>query len=190
MDRNLAARPEGALAGLMGALMALHNAEMTRYGVSRTPVSPGDRILDLGFGPGYSTELLARRLSGGLIVGADLSLDMARAARRRLAGARIRAGLTAASVSALPFADASFTTVFASNTVQFWPHLPADLREVRRVLRPGGLLVLCVRRRSRLHGVGYREEDVKELARAVSQAGFSDPGIAAGNAAAVVTAGR
>lgn len=186
MDRSLAARPEGALAGLMGTVMSRHNAPMTRFGVSLLPLRSDDRVLDIGFGPGHSTKMLAEQVGDGFVAGADISRDIAVIARKRLAGSG-RVGLCAASVSALPFTAGTFTKVLASNTVQFWPNLPEDLREIRRVMSPGGRLVLCVRRKGRL---GYLDEDLEALCRAVGKAGFSDPGIVVGDAAAAVTADR
>lgn len=172
-DDNLAARPRGVLARPIAAIMAGHNAPITRLAVEQLDPRPGEAVLDIGFGPGHSVELLAARVAGGLVAGVELSADMVRIAERRNRAA-IQAGrvvLVAGSVSELPFDDGRFAKAVASNTVQFWPDLRANLREVRRVLHPGGLLVLGLRRASG-RGIGYGPKDVERLAATVRSAGF------------------
>jgi SAM-dependent methyltransferase len=64
---------------------------------------------------------------------------------RRLNAPEIAAGrvqIQQASVSALPFADAAFDAVTAVETHYYWPNLADDLREIRRVLKPGGHLII------------------------------------------------
>jgi len=106
------------------------------------------RILDLGCGTGYLTRLLAQRYAAAQIVGLDLALPMAQAARQRTT-ARLPFGLgrrlsrcryTNADAEALPFADASLDLVVSNLTLQ-WCDPDRVFRECRRVLRPGGLLL-------------------------------------------------
>lgn len=186
---NLAARPRGPLARPMAAIMARHNAPITRLAVEQLDPRPDDTILDIGFGPGHSVELLAGYATAGLVAGVDVSDDMVRAAIRRnhAAVAAGRVSLVAGSVAHLPFDDHVFTKVMASNTVQFWPDPAHDLREVRRVMRPGALLVLGLRRRSG-RGIGYRPQDAWDLALLVRSAGFDRTGVVEADKALAVHA--
>jgi ubiquinone/menaquinone biosynthesis C-methylase UbiE len=104
---------------------------------------PGMRLLDVGCGPGSITRGLAERLAPGEVVGVDLSEDALDAARRD-AAARGLTNLTyrTASVYELPFADASFDVVFAHQVVQHLRERTVALREMLRVVRPGGLLAV------------------------------------------------
>jgi len=99
-------------------------------------LSAGERVLDLGAGTGVSTEELAR--ADVFAVGVDLSLGMLRAGRR----ARPSVPLLAGDALALPFADATFDAVTASFTLRNLVDPDAGLRELLRVTRPGGRLVL------------------------------------------------
>lgn len=101
---------------------------------------PGMRLLDVGCGPGSITRGLAERVAPGEVVGLDLSKDTLEAARRD-AAARGATNLTfqEGSVYALPFADASFDVVYAHQVFQHLRERDAALREMLRVLRPGGL---------------------------------------------------
>ncbi|HTW62293.1 MAG TPA: methyltransferase domain-containing protein [Terracidiphilus sp.] len=94
---------------------------------------PGERILDLGCGDGQLTLRLAA--SGAQVTGADLSPEMAAAARARGVDAQV------ANAEALPFEDASFDAVFSNAALHWVRDQDAMLAEVRRVLRPGGRFV-------------------------------------------------
>ncbi len=98
---------------------------------------PGERVLDLGAGTGVSTEELSR--SGAVAVGADLSLGMLAAGRR----SRPQVPLLAGDALALPFADATFDAVTISFALRNVVDPDAALREMARVTRPGGRLVVC-----------------------------------------------
>jgi ubiquinone/menaquinone biosynthesis C-methylase UbiE len=132
------------------------------------PMRPGLRVLDLGCGEGRHVIATAT-LDGADSVGVDLSLgDLATARQRhqefREALAADQAadggalatgddaaiqplfGLLAGDALALPFADASFDTVICSEVLEHLPDYAGALREIERVLRPGGSLCVSVPR--------------------------------------------
>lgn len=100
---------------------------------------PGD-VLDGGMGPGRLCEELDRR--GWRIFGVDLSAGMVELARRRLPEARER--LVQGSIEALPFGDATFDAAVAMGVLEYLDDLPAAVRELARVLRAGGSLVVTI----------------------------------------------
>jgi len=162
----------------MGGMLDRMNREMNRVTLERLEPGPGDRLLEVGFGGG---DLLARLLSGpcAFAAGVDLSPEMVARARRRLRAA-LRAGraeVRQGSVESLPFPDASFTRLCSVNTLYFWPSLEGPLRECRRVLRPGGLLVLTFDSPEELarwpgHRHGFRLRGLPEVRHALADAGF------------------
>ena len=105
----------------------------------------GGRALDVGTGTGdFALALLARSPQSALVTGVDISTGMLAVAAHRAA----RAGLgtryprAVASVEALPFADGSFDRVTAGFVIRNVGDIPKGLREMRRVLRPGGRAVV------------------------------------------------
>jgi SAM-dependent methyltransferase len=105
---------------------------------------PDDRVLDFAAGTCWATELLSR--IGVRTVSIDLSLEMMRRGRRRLETDsrlvfRNEAGFVTARGQALPFADASFDGVLCLNALHHQPSYAVALREIHRVLKPGGKAV-------------------------------------------------
>ena len=100
-------------------------------------LNPGERVLDLGAGTGVSTVELER--SGADAIGVDISLGMLRVGKQ----ARPAATLLAGDALALPFPDHTFDAVTISFALRNTTDADAALREMARVTRPGGRLVVC-----------------------------------------------
>jgi demethylmenaquinone methyltransferase/2-methoxy-6-polyprenyl-1,4-benzoquinol methylase len=106
-----------------------------RFLVSRVPAGPEDTVLDLATGTGAVALELVRQ-KGCSVVGVDQSPEMLAEARRRLAGTD-RVHLVEASAEELPFEDESFDGLTAAYLLRYLGDLPAGLRGLARVLRPG-----------------------------------------------------
>ncbi len=178
--RSQFAHPRGVLGRLAGRLMARKNGAMNAACVEWLDVAPRDRVLEIGFGHGRTVQLLAARAVEGSVAGVDPSDTMLSQAARRNRGA-IAAGrvrLERGEAARLPFADASFDKALASNCVQFWRDVPAALAEIRRVLAPGGVLLIGIRVHDpaggRFASPGFREEQIEAVRRAVAGAGFAE----------------
>lgn len=101
------------------------------------------RVLDAGCGTGNLLTLLAdARARVDAYAGVDPAPDMLRIAAGKLAGAPFPGALAGGAAEALPFADGAFDTAVSASTLHDWPDPRAGLAEVRRVLRPGGTLLL------------------------------------------------
>jgi len=124
--------------------MNLSHGSLTRWGLTQASIQPTDTILDVGCGGGRTIDTMARLASHGRVFGVDYSATSVDVARRANAEAidAGRVGVQQASVSALPFYAAMFDLVTAVETHYYWPDLLSDLREIRRVLKPGGRVVL------------------------------------------------
>jgi ubiquinone/menaquinone biosynthesis C-methylase UbiE len=95
-------------------------------------------VLDIGCGTGRLLDLIGRRRPGAALVGVDRSERMAGAAH----GARPRLRVERGTAESLPHRDATFDVVVTTVSFHGWSDKPAALREVFRVLRPGGLFAL------------------------------------------------
>ncbi|WP_437762171.1 class I SAM-dependent methyltransferase [Sorangium sp. So ce281] len=163
--------PRGLVGRLVCAIMAWENRERNEWAVKQIDVQPTDHILEIGFGPGLAIRDMASLASRGLVAGVDPSEVVVREARKRNAGA-IAAGrveLHQGSVAALPFGDASFDKVLAINSMHHWQDRAAGLREILRVLRPGGMITVIEQSHAKTD-VGRPSGD--DLVRYLKECGF------------------
>jgi SAM-dependent methyltransferase len=116
----------------------------TRRALELIDVRPGARLLDLASGTGTSA-LLAARQYGCMVVGLEYGESAVLAAGRAAAAAGLgdRARFITGDAESLPFEDRRFDAVLCECSLCTFADKPATLREVRRVLRPGGRLALC-----------------------------------------------
>jgi ubiquinone/menaquinone biosynthesis C-methylase UbiE len=172
-------RPTGPLGLLFGGVMARENDPMNALAVEVLGPGPRDHVLEVGFGPGRGLERLAAAVHDGRVDGVDHSGAMVAAARRRnrraVEAGRVRPQL--GSVESLPYGDASFDGVVAVNNHQFWPDPAAAFREIARVLRRGGRLVVAIRVRSpegrlRYDRIAYDEAAYAALCAQLAEAGL------------------
>jgi SAM-dependent methyltransferase len=120
---------------------------MGRYSVLLSPqladlagIVAGQRALDVGCGPGALTVELVARLEAGNVAAADPSESFVTAARARNPGVDVQQ----APAEHLPFEDDAFDAALAQLVVHFMSDPVAGLSEMRRVTRPGGVVVACV----------------------------------------------
>lgn len=140
--------PNGVLGGLALTAMALKNDGQNGAALDALDPRPGDAIIEIGCGPGMGLRAALKRLGPtGFVAGVDQSATAAHFAAHVVYRASLqgRAAVMRAEADDLPFRDRMFDRAFAVNSFQFWPDPARALREIARVLAPGGRLVITQR---------------------------------------------
>ncbi|MGA8114897.1 MAG: methyltransferase domain-containing protein [Actinocatenispora sp.] len=136
------ATPRGLTGRLAGMVMRRKGKQDEV--VDLLDVRPGQRVLEVGYGPGALVRQLVERTGAASVRGVDPSPTMRSMARRHnsagIAAGRVELGIGTAERTDCP--DAAFDRVVSVSTVAVWPDLRAGLRECHRVVRPGGLVVV------------------------------------------------
>ena len=170
--------PTGFWGSVSGKVMAHtpSNRERMSWVVSLLDIRPQDRVLEIGFGPGLAIEQVSRIASSGFVAGFDHSEIMLRqAAKRNAKGIRDgKVALGLASVPNLPSFDEPFDKIFTINSIHFWSNPVDCLKDLRKLLKPGGLIVVTLQPRSRGATDTTATEIGKELASNLELAGFLD----------------
>ena len=138
-------KPVGLGGKIMVAMMNLGHSPVARWGLRFLELTPDAKVLDCGCGGGANIKRLLKKCPEGIVKGIDYSPVSVEKSKRLNAKAisEGRCCVLEASVAALPFEDNKFDVVTAFETVYFWPDLPQCFREVYRVLKPGGTLLIC-----------------------------------------------
>jgi len=141
--------PRGPAGWLAAQLVARLTGDANRWMVDCLEVRRGDRMLDVGCGPGLAVAYAAE-LTDGLVAGVDASDTMVRlAGRRNRAGIRQgRVQVRRADAAQLPYPDANFSKAGSLNSLQFWASPDQGLHELHRVLAPGGRVAVVLMARS------------------------------------------
>src|SRR3954451_8002782 len=115
-----------------------------RRGLARGSLAaaPGERVVDVGCGPGFFCAELAEEVGdSGFVLGLDMSAAMLALAADRCAG-RGNVELREADAGSLPVDDGSFDAALCGQVLEYVPDATASLAEMRRILRPGGRVVV------------------------------------------------
>lgn len=171
--------------GLPGRLIAFIMARETwsqnLRAMEALAVAPADHVLDVGCGHGRGLATLAARASQGRVVGVDPSELMTEIAVKRnceLVSAR-RVEVAVASAEDLPYPADAFDKTLCVHVIYFWKDLDAGLREIARVLKPGGRLALLCRTDADAAAVQsfpsevYMFRSLAALIAALERAGFT-----------------
>ncbi|BDX31580.1 hypothetical protein TUM20985_21270 [Mycobacterium antarcticum] len=177
-----AAQPSGAFGWLLGRIWLAETAEVNDVALELLAPAHGERVCEIGFGPGRTLTQLAA--AGADVVGVEVSGQMLAVAGRRNADP-IAAGnmsLHCGDGTTLPLPDDSLDAVLSVHNVYFWPHPGATLADIARTLRTGGRLVLTSLADDhplpeRFDPTIYRVPTIADTTSWLHSAGFVDVGI-------------
>ena len=171
--------PDGWLGRLIGERMVRQHTPETLWTLQLLALGPDDRVLELGFGAGRALQLALQQVTGGQVVGVDLSPAMLQSARRRLKTPYLphSASLICADILSLPLRAGSFDKIFSIHTFYFWQHSIRTLQHLYALLAPRGRLALTMataKRDARGHWVHWPLQAVleQETLPALHEIGF------------------
>lgn len=169
-------RPRGLAGRLAGWEMALRpsNRRRNRWAVSLLDVQPTDRVLEIGFGPGIAIREAARCAVRGHVAGLDHSAVMVRHATRRNRAAihEGRVDLRLGSADGLPAFDQPFDKILAVNSLGFWPTPTERLKEIRSLMRDGGVIAIVSQPRCPGATAEHTARAESEIRQRLEEGGF------------------
>ena len=172
-------RPSSLMGRLLLRSMNIGHSRLHQWGLKAAGIQLTDRVLDVGCGGGKAISRILEETRRE-VAGVDHSPEAVKTARsvNRAAISSGRLRIVESSVENLPFRDGFFDVVTAFETTYFWPELQAGLTEIRRVLSPGGRLVIANEFADRASAGAWADRlnmhvpDSEALAGAAYEAGF------------------
>ena len=137
-------KPSGRFGRFVGCSMNFGHTKVRRWGLNHISIKPDSYVLDIGCGGGKTVKEIASSVPKGKVYGIDYSEDMVQLSKKvnhDLINRNI-VEIMHGKVSSLPFPENMFDVVTAFETYYFWPDLMNDLKELKRVLKPGAFLLL------------------------------------------------
>jgi len=136
--------PTGYKGRLVAAMMNRHHEKLTLWGLTKTTVGSDFVVLDVGCGGGKTVKRLAQLVPQGKVYGIDYSADMVKFSKKinKTFIAQNRVEIIEESVEKMSFKDDFFDLVTAFETYYFWINISDTLKEIKRVLKIGGKLIL------------------------------------------------
>lgn len=176
-------KPHGMMARKVGERMNAANRSLYEGAWKVLDLGDGMSVLEVGFGNGLFFGALVEQARGLKVHGLDFSKEMTDEASARNKGLIASGALTLVNGASdrMPFADASFDRIFCINVIYFWDDPAAHLREVRRVLKPGGTFTAVLRTRSSMQKLpfvpfGFTTYEQADWERVLRANGFGPAG--------------
>lgn len=150
-------RPEGELGIQIGQKMNEGNEYINRYTIQALQPEANDNILEIGMGNGFFVSEILSVHPSIQYTGCDFSDVMIKEAERINASAirRKQAQFFLTQADTLPFNGNTFNKLITINTIYFWQDRQAIFNEIRRVLKPGGQLIIAVRPQSTMEDLPF-----------------------------------
>jgi ubiquinone/menaquinone biosynthesis C-methylase UbiE len=167
-------RPKGILGWVVGKVMEFDNRKINNWSIKQLSIENGDRVLEVGYGPGYCIKQISNRFPDTFVDGVDLSETMKEAAENKNQKAieKGRVRLFVQDISQFDLNDAQYDRIFSVNNYPLWNDQKQALSHLYKMLKTGGTLLITVQPR------GDEERDSKarrygeEISQALQETGF------------------
>ncbi|WP_102272567.1 class I SAM-dependent methyltransferase [Cytobacillus massiliigabonensis] len=169
-----AKNPKGITGSFMLRIMNSAHSGMNKWALEKIKLKKEAVILDLGCGGGRTIQLLSKMNAEGKIYGIDYSnqavKDSIRTNKQDVELGKVR--IQQASVTSIPFSENTFDTITAFQTHYFWPDIESAAKEIYRVLKHDGELLII----AEIYKVNYHMETYKtkkEMEQLLKRTGFN-----------------
>jgi len=137
-------RPTGHRGKIIATMMNRGHKELTTWGLTHITIQPNYVVLDVGCGGGKTVNRLTQMATKGKVYGIDHSADMVEYAKKlnKKFVKENKVEIHEASVDKTKFPNSTFDLVAAVETYYFWPNLPGAFKEINRILKPKGRLLM------------------------------------------------
>jgi ubiquinone/menaquinone biosynthesis C-methylase UbiE len=165
---------------IMSRIFEKNNADLHAFIIELLALEETDHVLDIGFGTGTLIRNMANIAKKGRIEGIDFSSAMVSIAQKKNKShiKRGRVSLRQGSFEEMSYDDTAFDKICTANTIYFWPDIGSTLKEILRILKQGGKLIIGFADKAQLEKKSlsvdvfkfYSKDEVKNL---LINAGFS-----------------
>lgn len=169
---------------MMADLLNKHNEKMNHFAVERLDIQPTDKVLDIGFGGGITIAEMLKMIDTGKIYGIDFSLVMVEQAKQKFKPEieSNKVSIEFGDVKQLAFAEKKFDKICTVNTIYFWNEPLANLKEIKRVLKSDGKLVVGTRSADKMKELpvtqyNFRLYDPEAVRDLLVESGFNNVSI-------------
>jgi ubiquinone/menaquinone biosynthesis C-methylase UbiE len=174
-------KPDGFIGKIVAIFMNKRNDSMNRFTIEQLDLYPNEHILEIGFGNGKYIPNVIREVPKGRVYGLDYSETMVNQVKIRYQNF-IKQGLlevTHGSISSMPYEDGKLDKVFTVNTIYFWPDPTNDIKELYRILKDNGRLVITFRSKEGMEKLSFTEHgfmlySIDEVKNILKNGGFKD----------------
>lgn len=181
---NQTRKPEGTLGKIMIGGMNVGHAKVSDWGFSHLPDITVKNAVDLGCGGGRSVSVLLKKYPDAHVTGidySDLSVQKSTEYNKKMIE-KGRCTVELGDVSSLTLQPGSYDLATAFETIYFWPDLVQCFSQVLKILKPGGLFMICMESdgedKASLHYAtiieGMKNYTISDIEGALKQAGFSE----------------
>ncbi|WP_053366814.1 class I SAM-dependent DNA methyltransferase [Bacillus sp. FJAT-27245] len=168
--------PGGFLGKIAGKIMYMENKKINEWTISQLSLSNRQRVLEIGFGPGYAIGAIAERFPDCLIEGIDLSPKMKQETEKKhyhlVETGTIK--LWQGEVSCFDFPKEQYDRVFSVNNYPLWKNKQETLNRIATSLKPGGRVVITVQPREEGDNNNTARELGKQLEAGLKAAGLQN----------------
>ncbi|WP_257140953.1 class I SAM-dependent methyltransferase [Bacillus sp. AFS015802] len=169
-------RPNGILGWFVGKVMEFDNRKINNWSIKQLSIKNGERILEVGYGPGYCIKRISNRFPDTLVDGVDISETMKETAQSKnhkaIEKGKVR--LFVKDITRFELDNVQYDRIFSVNNYPLWNDRKKSLSHLYKMLKKEGTLLITVQPR------GDEETDSRarrygdEIAQSLQEAGFKD----------------